>query len=74
VRRIVLGNCNHWWHESAPEGLTATSPRVCTLRHTARQREDGIVVGKSPQGFDLVAVAYVDPAFVERAVDLSGAS
>jgi len=74
VTRIVLGNCGHWWHESGPEGARATSPRVCTRQHTSRQRDDGIIVGKSPQGLDLVEVAYADPAFVERAVHVGGAS
>jgi hypothetical protein len=67
LSRIVLGNCGHWWHESAPEGVRATSPRVCTQRHTQRQRDE-VIVGKSPQGFDLVEVAYADPAFIERVV------
>jgi hypothetical protein len=69
VKRIVLGNCHHWWHESGPEGAKATSPRVCMLQHSKLQREDGIVVGKSPQGLDLVEVAYADPMFVERATE-----
>lgn len=73
MTRIVLGNCGHWWHESVPDGVRATSPRVCTRQHTLRQREDGIVVGKSSQGLDLVHVAYADPAFVERAIALDGA-
>lgn len=64
-KRIVLGDCSHWWHESVPNDVRATSPRVCTRVHGGQSRE--LVVGKSPQGLDLVHVAYVDLPFVERA-------
>lgn len=67
MKRIVLGNCSHWWHESGPDGVKATSPRVCTRVHGGQSREH--VVGKSPQGLDLVHVAYVDLPFVERAIE-----
>lgn len=67
MKRIVLGNCSHWWHESGNDGMRATSPRVCTHAHDGTAQE--FVVGKSPQGLDLVHVAYVDPIYVLRAVE-----
>jgi hypothetical protein len=69
-RMIVLGNCGHWWPETQPEGMRLTSPRVCMGKHPGALAQ--FVIRQSAQGLDEVEVAYVNPAWVDRAFDTSG--
>jgi len=66
---IVLGNCGHWWPETQPDGMKLTSPRVCMAKHPEALAQ--FVIRLSAQGLDEVEVAYVDPAWVDRAIDTS---
>lgn len=64
MERIVLLECGHWFRESGPDDIAASSPRVCTVGadgNTDSHRRHPLFGGedrypRSDQGLALVPV------------------